>query len=470
MNESEPNPQRRSLIHRQLPLWQLVLLLAFPVWIQQMLHMTVNLSDRMLAGRFLELSGEDAARQIAYQSAQTTAGYLYWLINSFAVLVSAGSTALVARFVGAGDWKKAIHTTNQSLLLAMIFGAIGSLLGWFFIHDLVGLLQLKGDAAKLAADYLRPLFAGLTLQITEQVGIACLIGAGDTLASMVVLSGVAILNVPLAWSFFKGLGPFPEMGFIGITTGTTTSHALGCIAVLTMLAYGRAGLQLDFQLWRPNRALIRRILRISVPAALDSLSLMAWQFFFLAIVNRLGDVASAAHGIALQWEALGYQSGNAFAVAAMALVGQNLGAKRPDVAARSGWTAYALGTLVMTFMAVIFFVFAPEMFYFFCPNPEQQPIVDQGVPVLRLIAFTTPMIASITIFTGTLRGAGDTRVPLIFTWVGFVAIRIPLALAFTLWLNWGLFGAWLAMCADLLVRGVAFLWRFASGKWQTIHV
>jgi Na+-driven multidrug efflux pump len=132
----------------------------------------------------------------------------------------------------------------------------------------------------------------------------------------------------------------------------------------------------------------------------------------------------------------------------------------------------------MSFMGLIFFVLAEPMFRVFCPNPWQQPIVDAGVPVLRLVAFAMPPLASTIVFTCALRGAGDTRVPVLFTWVGFFAVRIPLAYLLTsphVSLDWlgmpsRLFGAWLAMFADLLVRGVFFFHRFARGPWQSTRV
>src|SRR5262249_8256561 len=194
------------------------------------------------------------------------------------------------------------------------------------------------------------------------------------------------------------------------------------------------------------------------------------QLWFLRIVNQLGEIASAAHGIALQWEALGYQTGSAFGVAAMALVGQNLGAGRPREAARSGWTALALGGGALCVMGLIFYSLAGEMFRLFCPRPEQGEIVELGVPVLRLIAFAMPLVASWSILAPALRGAGDTRVPVWFGWFGFLCIRIPLAYYLTGPAGWGLIGAWWAMIADLLVRGTAFVIRFQSGSWQRIRV
>src|SRR5207237_6861177 len=151
-------------------------------------------------------------------------------------------------------------------------------------------------------------------------------------------------------------------------------------AVVIVLARGRAGLRLSARHLIPDGAVLYRMLRVSVPAGVDSLSTMAGQLVFLGIVNRLGAVASGAHGIALTWEALGYLSGHAFGTAAMTLIGQNLGARQPQQAARSGWTALALGCGVMTMMGGFFLAFAPAMFWLYCQDPGQAPVAAAGVP------------------------------------------------------------------------------------------
>jgi putative MATE family efflux protein len=468
-----------ALLDLRRPTWQLVLALAWPVLLQQMLVLIVSLFDRWLAGH---AHAADPAEQVALQAAQTTANYLSWVISSYTVLVSVGSTALVAHFIGAGQPRLAVHATNQSLLLAVLLGLLGTAVGLIGLPPMMNLLQLEGSVAAFATAYLFPLFLLLTFQVIESAGIACLAGAGDTRIGLWVRAGVAVFNVPLAWSFFHGIGPYHGLGFVGIALGTAVSNVLGATAVLLALTRGRAGLQLELRLFWPDLGLLRRLLRVSIPAAVDSLSVAAGQLWFLSIVNHLSDAAKAAHGIALGWEALGYLSGAAFGTAAMTLVGQNLGARDPQRATQSGWTAFALGGTVMSFMGVVFFVLAPPMFRLFCPGEEQQDIIREGVPVLRLIAFVMPAVASAIIFTCALRGAGDTRIPVLFSWIGFFVVRIPLAYLLTrasldlgllgTWHGYdlGLRGAWVAMFVDLMVRGLFFLIRFASGRWQNMQV
>lgn len=507
------------LVHSTRPAWKLVIALSLPVLAQQFLIWLVMLSDRFLAGLLPLLSRNEvisdrvmavtqlgaagfglierlgaaecswwmaeqiAAREVAFHAAQTTANYLAWFVSSYTVLVSVGSTALVSRFIGAGDVRAANKVMHQSLMLGVVLGTIASVIALAGgLRWLVSVLQLRGETAEFAVLYLQPIFALLVFQILESAGIACLVGAGDTRTGLWVMLGVAIVNLPFAWGLVLGWGPLPRMGFVGIAMGTALSHALGSLVVLTVLARGRYNLRLQIRLFESDWDLIRRILRISVPAGLDSLSVIVGQFWFLSIINQLGNVASGAHGIAIVWEGVGFLSGTAFGTAAMALVGQNLGARQYQRAAHMGWVAFAMGCAFMSLMGAMFFTFAEPMFRLFCPYPSQEPIVLAGVPVLRLVAFAMPMLACTIVFTHALRGAGDTRVPVLFTWLGFFLVRIPLAYfltlpevdlgVFGLWAGFGLglFGAWLAMFADLTIRGLLFFWRFASGTWKATRV
>jgi putative MATE family efflux protein len=461
-------PAAGAALDRSRPMSRRVLALALPVLAQQFLILVVGLSDRYLAGH---IGAETPDQQAAYQSALNTAGYLSWFISSYTVLVSVGATAVVARCVGAGDRRSAVRATHQALLLGLAVGIVGAGLGLGYTHAIVRALELKEEAAAFAVSYLKPMFWLLPFQVLEAAGIACLVGAGDTRTGLFVQAGVAVVNVPLAWGLCFGVGPWPGYGFVGIALGTAVSYLLGAAAVLTVLTVGRAGLRLHPHGFAPDAVMVGRLLRVSVPAALDSMSVVVGQFWFLKIVNRLGNVAGAAHGTALGWEAMGFQSAYAFGVAAMTLIGQNLGAKRPDQAARAGWTAFGIGGAVTCLTGVIFFALAEPMARVFNPAPEQAAIVAEAVPVLRLVALATPALACTIIFTQALRGAGDTRVPVLFTWFGFLAVRIPLAYLLTSEsVGLGLYGAWLAMCADLVVRGLFFLGRFAGGRWKLARV
>jgi len=468
----------------QRSVWKQVLYLTWPVLAQQALLFSVGIYDRFLAGNN---EPADISQHVRYQAAQTQISYLAWGITSYTVLVSVGSTALVARFVGARDYHLANRTLHQSILLAIVLGLAGGAAGLVFTDGAVSALGLAGNEAAITIEFLRPLLAMLVFQVLELAGVACLVGSGDTRTGPIVSAIVALVNIPLAWSLLHGALFIPAQGIVGIAYGTALSHMIGCVIVLAVLAHGRHGLRLRWRDLTIDLGLMYRLLRVSVPAAVDSMSVMAGQLWFLSLVNRLGDPDSrafiiAAHGHAIQWEALGYLSGYAFGIASMALVGQNLGAKQPDRAGKSGWTALLLGGGFMCLMGAVFFALAPQMLHLFSPGEHQRRVIELGVPVLRLVAFATPAMACTIILTASLRGAGDTRVPVLFTWIGFLGLRIPLAYLLTRervdlgplgtipgW-DLGLFGAWIAMFVDLYARGALFLARYASGKWKSTRV
>src|SRR6516225_1728511 len=285
------DPQSSSaLTSGAIPTWRLVIALALPVLAQQSMSFVVMQSDQFLAGHlpgaevsvsretYQVLAGHLPAAQlgiaqVALQTAATTGRYMAWVIVCYTVLVSVGSTAMVARFVGARDLPLAVRVTHQSLLLALALGLLGTVLALAGgIAWLADVLKLQGDAADLTKRYLQPLFLLLIFQMIEAAGIACLIGAGDTRTGMWVMLGVALVNLPLAWGFAKGWWPLPRLGFVGIAMGTALSHLLGALVVLTVLARGRFGLRLHIRLFAPNWNLLKRLLRVGVPAGLDSMS------------------------------------------------------------------------------------------------------------------------------------------------------------------------------------------------------
>lgn len=436
-----------------------ILALVLPALAHQYLLLAIQHYDQYLAEPFSE----------QHKAALTTANYIYWLISCYSVIVGAGATALVGRAIGGRDSALAHLATSQSILLAAGFGTLGAIAGVLGLPWLMQLLGLHGDAPAIAARYLVPLMLVLPVQMIETAGIACLVGAGDTRTGLGVLAGVALVNVPVAYGLSRGAGPLPDLGFVGIAWGTAISHACGGLLVLGLLLRGRSGLRVGPRLLVPHAETLRRLLRVSLPAAADSLSGALCQLWFLRIVNGLGNAAAAAHGIALRWEAFGYLAGAGFGTTASALISQNLGAKQPDRAARAGWLTLAAGAAFMSAVGVLFFTLAQPMCQAYTKADEGH-IVELGTIALRTVAFAMPALAAVMILTSGLRGAGDARVPMLFTWFGYLAVRIPLAYLLVEYFEFGLFGAWLAMLADLWTRGLLFVVRFARGRWKTVSV
>ena len=234
---------------------------------------------------------------------------------------------MVARFVGARDHAMANRVMNQSILTGLVWALLLMAVTLPFAGLFPLLMGLKGTAAAAAERYLTIEFCVLPAVMVERVAIACLRGAGDTVSGLVTMAIVNVINMGCSYALCIGLGPLPELGWTGIAVGTAIGHCCGAAILLALLAGGRAGFHLRLEGMRPDFDLIRRILRIGIPGGIDVVLVNICQMIFLRIVLSLGDAAAAAHGVAIQVEALGYMPGGAFQVSAATMAGQYLGAR-----------------------------------------------------------------------------------------------------------------------------------------------
>jgi putative MATE family efflux protein len=470
-----------------------MLRLATPVLVEQFLHMLVGFSDTILAGQYL------GATELA---AINLMNYALWALYTVFAIVAIGSTALVARSVGGGDFLLARRVLRQSLLLGVLLAVAVAAVGVVLAGPVVRLMQLEGDAARLATHYLWFVLAVLVAIGVEEVAIACLRGAGDTMSGLIAMIVLNIVNVSVSWSLVLGLGPLPELGWYGLAIGTAVGHLCGAAVILGFLLRGRAGLWIELRRARatplqqtsehrddpspPARMLdgeiVRRLLRVGLPGGIDSLAMVCFHLWYLAIINQLGELAMAAHGVGVRIESISYLPGFAFQVAAATLVGQYLGAGDPHRAGRAVLTTCAVGGSIMTCAGAVMFFF-PEALARIFIHADKQSIIELTSRLLPIVGAAIPAFALATVLTGALRGAGDTRLPLAITFVGLVLVRIPMAyilayetielpLVGVSLVGWGLgvVGAWYAMVVDIVVRTALILLRFFHGGWKRIEV
>ncbi len=442
-----------------------VLWLAGPVFVEQSLLYLIGLSDTILAGRHLEPD---------HLAGVTVASYLLWFLGTLFTIASIGGTALVARSVGAGRPDEAARFCGQAFVLGLSLGFLALLLVQLFAAWIVAAMNLTGLAALSATRFLRIVGAVAPLLACTSVGNAALRGAGDTRTGMKVMVLMNAVNISMTWLLALGWGPIPGLGLTGIAIGTACGEAVAGSVILAILIRGRAGLRLTRENLRPAWDRIRRLLRISLPAAGDSLTNVICQLWFLRLINRLGALATAAHGVAIRCEAMAFLTITAFGVASSTLCGQYLGARRPDLAIRSARTAWLLGVGFLSLLGLVLFTQARSMFQLFLAG-RQNEVLEVGVPVLRIVAIAMPALATINVLNGTLNGAGDTRWPWLITVSGYLLIRIPLTYALITpateggW-GMGLKGAWLAMFADLYVRAMLVGGRFLQRGWLRTRV
>jgi len=450
-----------------------LLRLAWPVLGEQSLAMAVGFSDTILTGHFLSESHLAAVNLMAY---------MLWLLYGLFSVVAIGTSALVARYVGARRFTMADRFLHQSLIIGVLISVPGAVAALTLGPEIVALLKLRGDSAAAAVRYWDIVVPMTPCIMVSAVGIASLRGAGAMIHGLCVMAVVNIVNIVVSWGCCLGWGPFPQWGWEGIAFGTACGYFVGAAGTLFILGSGMIGLHLRWRMWRPNGRLIYRLLRVGVPGGLDSFALILCQLWFVSVINTLGDRAAAAHGVAIRIESLAFLPGAAFQVAAATMAGQYLGARQPGKATRSVLAACLLGGLVMGLGGIVFYAGAFPLASLML-GQHQKDVAYLAAPLLRTIAIGIPPLALVMILTGALRGAGDTRWPLAFTLIGFLVVRIPAAHWLALsavsipWLGMtfpglglGVLGAWYAMVTDLYVRAILTTWRFWQGGWKDVRV
>jgi len=436
--------------------------LAWPVLAEQLLAMLVGFSDTLLAGHYLE-------RQ--HLAAMTLVSYALWALRDVFALVAIGAAAMTARFIGAGDYETASRVTNQALLVGSLLTAVLMTLAVLFGNPVLNALQLDAESTALAVRYLALLVPVLPLVLIQVVGVACLRAAGDTLTGLAIMLLVNVVNVAVGWALLPGVGPLPALGWDALAIGTCAGHAAGGLALLVVLARGRSGLKLRLRWLSLDRGLVRRMLAIGLPGGVDAMSLTACQLVFLSMINRLGETAAAAHGIAIRLESLAYLPGTAYQVAAATLAGQHLGAGNHRQAKYSVWVATLAACATMSSAGAALYFGADGLVEIFVgAGTRNRQAAATAAPLLRIISLVMPQFALLMVLSGALRGAGDTCWPLAITLAGFLAVRLPAAYFLTQTFQLGIAGAWYAMAADLTVRSLLVTLRFVQGGWQKIEI
>jgi putative MATE family efflux protein len=455
-----------------------MLRLALPVLAEELLRLMVGYTDWWLVSRYLPGAVPKAAMGLM--------AYLMWMLPCMFAAIAIGSTAVVAREVGAGNRSTASRVAWQSCLLGTGISLAAVVLLLWGGDSFVRLLGLQSEAAILASRYLWIATLVVPLIMFEQIGAACLRGAGDTYSGFLASAIVVIVNLAISAPLVTGWGPFPKLGWDGLAIGTAVGHAVGGVVLLFFVsrtfffADSKAG-----GVWPTlsiDRELMRRVLRVGLPGGFDVAMNLTCHLCYVRIINELGNESAAAHGLGVQIEALAYLPGAAFQVAASTLAGQFLGARDPKRASACVLSAMWAAMLIMSTAALAFYFGGGYLTAFFTGN-ALDPTAVQTTSLLKIVAFSMPSLAMTMVFAGAFRGAGDTRFAMGVTIVGFVLIRIPFACYFA-WetlpiyiggeplsgLGMGVAGAWYAMLADVLIRSVVLLARFLHGGWQQAKV
>jgi putative MATE family efflux protein len=430
----------------------------------------VFLVGRAMVGRY---------SSIALASLQIS-GSLTWSAYSLCTAFSAGTLAIVARSVGAGDRVAAARAARTSLLFAAVLGVVVILPIRIANGALLRVLFPDASAAVLAdaSAYLHIVLPVLPLAFVEAIAAAALQGAGDTRTPLYVATVGNIINVALSGALIFGRFGLPELGIRGAAIGNAATMAIEGLLLGAVLLSRWSPLPLrrpepakrlhgaEEQL-HPDRVALFRVLRVSVPAFAEKLFYHAGYLGFVAIIAMLGAQAMAANQALVAIEAICFLSADGFGVAAGAVVAQKLGAGRPAEASRAGWIAAAMAIAGLSVMGVIFAAMPRVLLLAFSSDPA---IIELGARSLYVAAVAQPFMAFATVVGMSLRGAGDTRTVLGVTFLCALGVRLAATYFFAITLELGLVGVWMGSTADWVARSGLLAVAYGRGRWRGVRV
>ncbi len=441
--------------------WSAVWYVAWPTAINTLILTAYNLINRAFVGRLPNAEEALAAVGIG--------GAALMLQFALTVGISVGTSALVARFIGAEQFDDADEATGQSLGLSVIGGVISAVPLVAAAYPIVVAVGAHGDVAPLAAAYTAiigwfsiPFFVYFIAQ-------AALRSAGDVRSPLYAGAATIIVNILFDYLLIFGVGPFPQLGVQGAAYATGISRIAGMLITLWFLR--RSVLRAAFVHMWPRWHWFARILRIGWPAVLQNFVWTGANAGFLRILGELpgalATASQAAYTVAISIESIAFMPGVAYSMAATPLVGQNLGAGKPDRAMHTAWVATGQAVAIMSLVAVAFVVIPEWLALAFT---KEQTVVPLIVSYLMINALSEPFLALGMVLRGALQGAGETRVPFWLSVLTLWVIRLPLTWALAIPFGLGATGAWIAMSGSTVLSGIVIAYYFKLGRWREVKV
>jgi len=432
--------------------------LSLPALLNMFLISLVGMVDMIMVGRL----GPAAISAVGMVNQPVL------VIISVFMALTVGTTALVARFIGAKDINRAKDIARQSIVVSIFFGIILLHLLYLFAAQIERAMGAEPQVLALGVTYMRTIAIGTPFNVSAMGLGAILRGSGDMKTPLIADIIANLFNIYGDYSLIFGKFGAPALGVAGAGIATSIARFISSMILLYVLYRGKTVVKLSLkESYHLNFNTLKRIFNIGVPSALEQLILRTGQLAFVRIVAVLGTVAFATHQIAMNIQSLSFMPGQAFYIAATTLVGQLLGANKPDIAEESANQTRLLGMMVSGISAFTIFFFGKYLTMLYTNDVA---IIEQSRICPRIIALLQPAQSTQFILAGALRGGGDTRFPLYSTILGIWGMRVALAYLFVMIFGWGLTGAWLAIGFDQVLRAMVIYSRFRSGKWKQLQV
>ena len=452
----------RSIVEGPIPraVWRL----AWPTMLQNTIGGLQGVIDHAMVGHFVGYRA-NAAIGVSWQ--------IFLVVMVFISSLFTGMGVLAARFAGAGDEEKVNRTVYQAFLTSTVlsFGVLAPI-GYFLAPSLLQLVNATPEVQAEALPYLRIMFVLSFGMMTFYLLGGALRSAGDARTPLRLGIAMTVLNIILNFVLIRGLGPIPALGTAGAALGTVVAGGTIAIYAMFRLFSGRWVIMFRRTMnWRPDWDIIRQLFRFGLPAGLQGVAMNVAGVLLLRFIGSLerSAEAQAAYAVTytelfsfITWTSVGLMG------ATVAVVGQNLGAGKPERSIRAVHVASRIGLIVAASLGVLFLAIPRALLGLF--GMDDPVVVQLGAQLLRYLSVSGLFITVALVYTGGLHGTGDTRGPL---YISIVAqIIIPLGICSVIEAARGLqpVDIWLAIVAGHATRCLLSVGRFRQERWRRIEV
>ncbi|HEX8452108.1 MAG TPA: MATE family efflux transporter [Longimicrobium sp.] len=436
------------------PVGRSILLLAIPMVLEMSMESIFAVVDIFFVSRL----GADAVAAVGLTES------LLMPVYALAMGLAIGASALVARRIGERDAEGAARAAVQSLLLALVVSVVLGGLGAVFAPRLLGVMGASPRVIEIGVTFARVMLGGEAAIILLFVVNAIFRGAGDAAIAMRVLWMANALNMALAPCLIFGLGPFPALGVTGAAVATTFGRSTGAAYAVWRLTRPGGRIPVGRRHLRPEPALMAQIARLSGSAAVQSLVGTASWIGLVRIISIFGSAALAGYTIGIRVVVFALLPSFGMSNAAATMVGQALGARKPERAEEAVWKAGFYNLCFLGSIGALFVLFAPALVSLFTNDPA---VAVHAVSCLRIIASGFLFYAYGMVFTQSFNGAGDTLTPTIINLVVFWLWEIPLAYVLAIHLGLGPRGVFWSITIAFSTLAVVSAILFRRGRWKT---
>ena len=445
MNKFEVKEVRRS-----------ILLLAIPAILEMMLHTLVWTADTAMIGRLgpASISAVNLGAQIVFTLGNILGG------------LGVGAVALVCRNIGAKNKIKAENIATQSIgigvLVSLMIGVLGVSTSGLIFKNLVD----DPEVITLGTEYLRILFVGGIFLIPLLITNSIIRGSGNAVVPLVSALVANVVNIVFDYLLIFGKFGFPDMGVKGAAIATAGAQMIGFLVTLTFLLRGNLNIKIRIRnIFKFNKDDIRNIFKLSVPATMEVGMNEGSRLISIFWIAQMGTLTFAGHSLATAAESISYMPGFGFALATTALVGQSLGAKNPEKAEFIVKKTRKYAVLMMGSIGLMFFIIPYPLMRLYSNDLESVGIAAR---CLRIGAFEQIPIAIAMVYSGALKGAGDTKGPFKIALATNLLVRLPLIFAVVFLIKGKVEYVWVATAIQYLVEAVLMKVRYEKGNWKNI--